>query len=220
MGSPYAEKHGGYFTATRHDMLAMLPQDRAARLLELGAGGGDTLLAAQQQGKAGELHGIDLVRLPNAHQNDPALTRFTVWDIETDPPDYPSDFFDAIVCADVLEHLRDPWATVGRLAGWLKPGGVLLASLPNIRHYFAMMPLLIRGDFRYQLAGPLDRTHYRFFARRNVAELFTEAGLSVERLEVNRAPYGVRQKLVDWLTLRLLSDCFVLQFRVLARKPH
>jgi SAM-dependent methyltransferase len=39
--------------------------------------------------------------------------------------------FDAIVSLETLEHLEDPAAFAARLARWLRPGGVLVASVPT-----------------------------------------------------------------------------------------
>ena len=39
--------------------------------------------------------------------------------------------FDAIVSLETIEHLEDPEAFVGRLVGMLRPGGVLVASVPT-----------------------------------------------------------------------------------------
>ena len=41
--------------------------------------------------------------------------------------------FDAVVCYDVLEHLRDPGLVARKLCGWLAPGGILLVAAPNRR---------------------------------------------------------------------------------------
>jgi len=40
------------------------------------------------------------------------------------------DRFDVIVAADILEHLKDPWAVLRSLRPYLRPGGYLVASLP------------------------------------------------------------------------------------------
>src|SRR5262249_14572092 len=63
--------------------------------------------------------------------------------------------YDAIVCADVLEHLRDPGRTLDQLAALLAPGGRLLISIPNIG-YVGVVAGLLAGEFDYRPAGLLD----------------------------------------------------------------
>ena len=49
---------------------------------------------------------------------------------------------DVVVCADVLEHLRDPWAVLTWLATLLAPEGKAIISVPNIAHWTARRALL------------------------------------------------------------------------------
>jgi GT2 family glycosyltransferase len=95
--------------------------------------------------------------------------------------------FDAIVCADVLEHLRDPGRFLGRARGWLAPGGRLIASIPNVRHHSVLRGLL-EGDWTYEPAGLLDRDHLRFFTRREIEKLFYRAGFTVADLAAVPGP--------------------------------
>ena len=86
--------------------------------------------------------------------------------------------FDAIACADVLEHLRDPWAALGFLAPLLRPGGHMVLSIPNIGHWTARRALF-RGRFPYAAHGLFDRTHLRFFTRATMTEMFEQTGYRV-----------------------------------------
>ncbi|MCW2982697.1 MAG: class SAM-dependent methyltransferase [Conexibacter sp.] len=85
---------------------------------------------------------------------------------------------DVIVCADVLEHLRDPWAVLAWLRTLLAPGGRAIVSVPNIAHWTARRAL-VRGRFDYTEFGLFDRTHLRFFTRASAAELARRAGFAV-----------------------------------------
>lgn len=93
--------------------------------------------------------------------------------------------FDAIILADVLEHTADPWRTLQMVASRLSHGGVVIASLPNIRHLDTIYNLVVRGHWPYRDRGIHDRTHLRFFTWTNVIELFHSAGLRIEVREVN-----------------------------------
>lgn len=95
--------------------------------------------------------------------------------------------FDAIICADVLEHLRDPRKTLQQLHKLLKPDGKMLISLPNVAHIWVRANLLL-GHFDYEKAGILDETHLRFFTLKSAKKLAADAGLKVVDLSVTPAP--------------------------------
>ncbi len=97
--------------------------------------------------------------------------------------------FDVVLCLDVLEHLVEPLDTLRRLKDLLRPGGIVVASIPNVTHAAVRLQLL-DGSFTYTDTGLLDRTHVRFFDRAEVTSLFEQAELTVlERLEVRREPH-------------------------------
>jgi 2-polyprenyl-3-methyl-5-hydroxy-6-metoxy-1,4-benzoquinol methylase len=75
--------------------------------------------------------------------------------------------FDVIAFGDVLEHLYDPEDVSRKLLAYLKPGGFLLFSLPNVAHA-SIIANLLRGDFSYTELGLLDKTHIRFFTRHSI----------------------------------------------------
>jgi 2-polyprenyl-3-methyl-5-hydroxy-6-metoxy-1,4-benzoquinol methylase len=91
--------------------------------------------------------------------------------------------FDAISFNDVLEHLVDPGSALQSCISVLNPGGVVVASLPNVRHYSVVAPLVLRGTWRYKDAGILDRTHLRFFTASSMRDLFEENGFEVLDLQ-------------------------------------
>ena len=84
--------------------------------------------------------------------------------------------FDAIICADVLEHLRDPRPLLLQLPTFLKPGGQVLMSLPNASH-LTVVASLLSGRFPYQKNGLLDHTHLKFYGREDLELLLRECGL-------------------------------------------
>ena len=215
----YQEKEPGYFSHPRLDLLGMLPRGKSLRLLEIGAGDGATLRAAKSMGIASYTVGVDLNSPPSVTDGLPPIDRFLTGDVESLAEELGEGEFDAVLCADVLEHLIDPWRAVRLLAVPLKPGGLFLSSIPNIRNFRALRAIVLAGDFRYAEAGLLDRTHLRFFCRRNIRELFEQAGFVVETMETNMGAYGLRHKAINALSLGLLKDFFVLQYRTRARKP-
>lgn len=102
--------------------------------------------------------------------------------------------YDRIVCADVLEHLRDPLPILRQLPSLLLPGGRILVSTPNLGYGGAVLELL-SGDLRYRDEGILDKTHQRFFTPRSFLRLLAEGGLSGQIVDavsfgVDRTEFG------------------------------
>jgi 2-polyprenyl-3-methyl-5-hydroxy-6-metoxy-1,4-benzoquinol methylase len=119
--------------------------------------------------------------------------------------------FDCIVLADVLEHLRDPWAVVRWAAPQVAPGGSLVVSVPNVRHAKTFWTLLVRRRWPYDPVGIFERTHLRFFARRNLPELV--AGTDFEVVAVRRHHMLTVRHTSRWNRLApLLGDLGTLQF--------
>jgi 2-polyprenyl-3-methyl-5-hydroxy-6-metoxy-1,4-benzoquinol methylase len=87
-----------------------------------------------------------------------------------------ADRFDAIVFADVLEHLAWPVATLKAYLPLLKPGGSVIVSLPNVGLWSVRLALMM-GRFQYDDSGVLDRTHLRFFTRRSAVQMLRAAGV-------------------------------------------
>ncbi|WP_232420208.1 methyltransferase domain-containing protein [Nitrosococcus watsonii] len=103
----------------------------------------------------------------------------TEYSIDTSSTDSKEDThhrYDYIVCADVLEHLKNPGAVVSQLPTLLKPNGRVLLSIPNIAHAGVIAELLV-GEFRYRPEGLLDSTHLRFFTRQSLLEFLNCHGL-------------------------------------------
>jgi 2-polyprenyl-3-methyl-5-hydroxy-6-metoxy-1,4-benzoquinol methylase len=95
--------------------------------------------------------------------------------------------FDCIICGDVLEHLRDPWATVAKLTSWLVPKGRIIATLPNVGHWSVAADLL-QGRWDLVPFSLLCWGHLRFFTRPGIERLFAGNGLTIELLQGMTAP--------------------------------
>ena len=109
-----------------------------------------------------------------------------------------NDGFDAIVFADILEHLRDPLRVLLSAKTLLRDGGSMYVSIPNIAHGAVRLSLL-RGEFSYQRLGILDETHVRFYTRASVEELLADAGLAIVELRRTWAPIFEESDLVPFV---------------------
>jgi 2-polyprenyl-3-methyl-5-hydroxy-6-metoxy-1,4-benzoquinol methylase len=86
--------------------------------------------------------------------------------------------YDAVLALDVIEHLESPEECVRKIAGILKPGGLLYASTGNIA-YFVLRISLLLGQFNYGRRGILDLTHSRLFTVYSFKKLLTNGGFTV-----------------------------------------
>ena len=130
---------------------------------------------------------------------------------------------DAVLFADVLEHLYDPLATLRFAHELLAPGGRVVASIPNVAVWHARRELLA-GRFPYSDHGIFDRTHLRFFTRATARELAERAGFAVasERFAPASLPFEARAGGLARLrerAARARPELFALQF-VLVLEPR
>ena len=192
---PYADKEAGYFEGERADYVADLPPN--ATVLEIGCGSGATGALALSTGRAVNYCGVELE--PSAAANAAAkLTEVIVGDVEVTELPWPPESFDALILSEVLEHLRDPWATLKKLRPLLKPGAVVFASSPNVAHH-RIVRMLIAGHWRLENEGPMDATHLRWFTPSSYAAMFTACGFAVDAVQP-LSPLSTKQHLAAAIT--------------------
>lgn len=105
-----------------------------------------------------------------------------IGDVETMELPFEPGSFDAVVCADLIEHLRDPQAFLTRVRPLLRPDGRLVLSTPNIANWALRLGLLF-GRFRYTEWGLLDRTHTHLFTRKTLDECLAAAGYRITKFD-------------------------------------
>jgi 2-polyprenyl-3-methyl-5-hydroxy-6-metoxy-1,4-benzoquinol methylase len=116
--------------------------------------------------------------------------------------------YDLILCGDILEHLVDPWEALREAASLLSANGHLVVSFPNIGHYTTLGHLFFLREWPYRKRGIHDRTHLRFFTRRNLIQLYMQAGLKVDaekrnlRLWEGGGPLDPLARLIDFPPFR------------------
>lgn len=96
---------------------------------------------------------------------------------------------DAIVLADVLEHLRSPTAALQLVREALTERGRAYISVPNIANITVRLGLLF-GIFEYRDRGILDHTHLRFYTMRTIRREIENAGFRI--LEVRGSSVPIR----------------------------
>src|SRR4051794_23499635 len=186
------------YERARPEILAHVPRT-ARRVLDLGCASGATGAALKAR-QATEVVGIEL-EPDYAREAARVLDHVIVADAEQPPGDLGR--FDALIAADILEHLPDPWSALRAYADLLEPGGTAVVSLPNVGHW-STYAHLARGTWPRRPEGIFDATHLRWFTLRDARELLTQAGLTPHTV-VRRGWLYTRGSRLDVLAPPLLA---------------
>lgn len=181
-----------YFEEVNEGILKLFPKVQRGerfRVLDVGCGRGALGSAIKVLGY--ECWGIE--KHPEAVQK--ALERLDrvieadLTEVDSISSQIPLKSFDYLVFSDVLEHLNAPQVVLKEYLRFLKPGGLVFISVPNVAVWENRIRLLF-GCFNYQDYGALDRTHIRFFTFRSAIDLVRAAELKIIRIDWT--PYFAR----------------------------
>ena len=197
--------------------------ESGSHVLDLGCSQG--LLARPLTAKGVQVTGVDIARSERLAQE---LGDFHERDLER-PLDLPTGrIFDYVVISDVLEHLKERQQLLRGARRYLREGGRLIVSTPNIALWFYRLSLLL-GRFEYGPRGVLDRTHVHLYTRSTFRREIEAAGFRIEKERVTALPFEVvfastgRSSLVRnlagsyHLLARLWPELFAYQFILEAR---
>lgn len=211
----YAVKPASYFSQARADFVDRLPRDNTAQILEIGCGTGATGALALSEGCCRRYVGVELFEAAAAEASE-VLSEVITGDVETLDFDWQPATFDAIIFSEVLGHLVEPGAVLKKLSRFVRPGGMLLASSPNIAQWRVIRELAM-GRFQLTDQGVFDRTHLRWFTPDTFADLAERAGFDVEELGPV-TPFSSRTEVLSRLTGGRFDHLFMTQIAMLARK--
>lgn len=211
----YAIKPASYFSNARADFVDRLPRDASAQILEVGCGSGATGALALSEGCCGRYVGVELFENAAAEARE-VLSEVVTGNVETLEFHWQPASFDAIIFSEVLEHLVEPGEVLKKLARFVRPGGMLLASSPNISHWRVVRELIM-GRFQLADQGVFDRTHLRWFTPNSFATMAEAAGFDVEELGPVTA-FSPRTELLSRLTGGRFDHLFMTQIAMIARK--
>ncbi len=155
-------------------LAAVLPTPNAT-LLEIGCGHGEVLVEARRRGY--RVSGIEIsphaAAVANTRLGEPAVQ---VASLETAA--LPRDHFDAVLAADVIEHVRDPKTFLLRIRDLLRPGGVALVITPSLDSWTRR--LLRRRWMEYKVE------HLYYFSAASIRLLLDSSGFEEIRIAPSR----------------------------------
>ena len=163
----YEQEHW-WFKARRailQDRIRALHLPPKANILEIGVGPGENLYSLYPEDA--QLTGIEpdpmLLKTAQARGSVPIYEAYA----EELPAELLDNSFDAITMFDILEHTKDDSLVLERVKQKLKPGGLLVMSVP------ALMLLWGQQD--------VVNLHYRRYTRKNLVDTVRKAGFKMER---------------------------------------
>lgn len=193
-------------------------RDGDNKILEIGCGEGNSGKALKEQGKAVEVVGVEKVH-EIAEIAKTKIDKVICSDVEVVKLPFSQGYFDYVILGDVLEHLYDPWTVVSNLGRYLKRGGYVIASIPNIRNWRIVRDVVLKGEWNYWHEGLLDDTHLRFFTKKSMIRLFESRDFVVSRI-IPRFKFLPRSKhkTINNFTFGLFEDFLTRQYIVEARR--
>ena len=171
----YVHPFSDYYDHDRSECLPLVP-DEAMSVLDVGCAGGN--FGARLKAVRGcRVTGIEL-RPEVAAEARGRLDAVIVGDaLSVEVPER----FDCVTCLDTLEHMLEPERLVARVRrDFLRPGGSLVLSVPNVGHW-SVVESLLAGRWDYLPAGHLCRTHVRFFTLSSIRALLGDYGFEIAK---------------------------------------
>lgn len=185
---PDARKFGGPVESIRRFFVRALAgrivrrYGTAGRVLDVGCGDGKLLVALADRGLAGD--GVELHSRVGEHV--PVGTDINVFVGTLEEAAFPSSHFRVVILRHVLEHLRDPLATLREVRRIVRPDGGVVIAVPNIASWQARLS----RDAWFHLDLPRHLFH---FTPSTLTRALEQTGFRVVRVSHfahEQNPYG------------------------------
>lgn len=174
----------------------LIQLDLKGDVLDFGAGTGNLAQRLWAFDRFTSITAVDL--MPRPAKFNPSI-QWLLQDLN-DPLGLPSQTFDVIVSAEVIEHLENPRATAREWFRLLRSGGTLIFSTPNNESWRALLALLWRGHF-VAFSDSCYPAHITALLRKDLERLLAEAGfiqptfIFTDRGGIPKLPH------LDWQTI-------------------
>ena len=208
------------YIGMRNDILDLIP-DNVNKVLDIGCSTGTLVEKIKKRNRA-EVVGIE-VNEQMAKVAKEKLDQVIIGDVERiNLADHLApNYFDCIIFADILEHLENPWEVLKNVKSFLNDEGIIIASIPNVRHYTTIINLVIKGYWPYRERGIHDKSHLRFFALKNIRDMFQNADFKIVRIERNHrvieSPHWWN-RFSKYFALPPFKELLTFQYLIVAKK--
>lgn len=171
-------------------ILKLLPS--TGKLLEIGAWDGTTIKYYKKK-FTGDVYGID-ISLDVLKKQKKLFKGIKACDLNKEKIPYPKNFFDVIVCSEVIEHIYNTDFLLQDIKRVLKPDGSLIISTPNLASFLNRLLILIGwqplgtevSSISSHYGNPMKQRlnpagHIRNFTYRAFCELVKAHGFSIKK---------------------------------------
>lgn len=174
-------------------LLSLLPparkdcSNKKVSLLDLGCGNGSLCSFLFQEGY--DVTGVEPsdsgIAIASDNFPDCQFIKGSIYELPTEL----YQAFDAVIAADVIEHLFAPRELAKAARKCLKPGGALIITTPY-HGYFKNLALALSGKFDRHFTALWDGGHIKFFSVPTLTTLLQEEGYSELNYDfAGRFPY-------------------------------
>jgi 2-polyprenyl-3-methyl-5-hydroxy-6-metoxy-1,4-benzoquinol methylase len=161
-----------------HQIVQNLINKNAPTVLDIGCNAG--FFGEQlMEKKNAQVDGIDI--------NEEALEKAKIVyrkifkrDLYDSKLDIGEEQYDYIIFSDILEHLPRPDLILKDAKKYLKNGGRVIITLPNVARLEIRIGLLL-GKFDYA-PGILSHDHLRFFTKKSARRMIEECGYEIKKI--------------------------------------
>jgi 2-polyprenyl-3-methyl-5-hydroxy-6-metoxy-1,4-benzoquinol methylase len=167
-----------YYQYSRKDVTPLLPK-KYSRVLEIGCGEGTF---RGNLNRECEYWGVEPMESA-AKIASGRLNKVLIGTYDEVLDQLPKDYFDLVICNDVIEHMVDHDAFLQSIKHNLKKDSYLVGSIPNVRYVGNLSKFLFNKDWEYKKDGILDRTHLRFFTEKSLKRTINENGFVLEEFQ-------------------------------------
>lgn len=212
-----------YYMHPRPELIKLIDEkpESPLQILDIGCGCGAMMAKLKSLYPFSNLHGIDMV--PEAADISKQFGNVICGNVEEIAFPYPDHYFDYCILGDVLEHLHDPQKVLTRLHKHMKKDGHIALSMPNVKHWSILLPLLKYDQFTYEDAGILDKTHLKMYTFHEILRLLILSGYELQHFTytTHGTPSAedseMINKLVKYMKNPNISTFMAYQYIILAK---
>jgi 2-polyprenyl-3-methyl-5-hydroxy-6-metoxy-1,4-benzoquinol methylase len=199
-----------YGDGLRKELLFAIPFiNKKIKVLEIGCGYGSFKFNFQLNN---EYWGVD----SNPHVAEKANERldcFIFGTFDEVKSQLPDNYFDCIVCNDVIEHMSDEDIFFQNVKSKLTSDGVIIGSIPNVRYITNIIKFIFLRDWSYVVTGILDKTHLRFFTMKSLIKTLKKNEFDIIFLKgINPYSFNKNNNLFTELFKYIILNILVIVF--------